>query len=199
MKSKKWIKLLLTGIFLGGLLCFWKLIGSMFLADVYSARSEKSLENLDFNSSIKFAEKAIALNSMEPAYYRREAKLLLISPAGGNNSRKELALKDIQTSIDLNSKNLATLRNSIPLLSYLALQDPNSKDSPSLDEQYLPFVRDFYFSLFEDYPNDVGILVSLAHYQRKLGLTKDLNQTLHRIELLRPDLLEWHPLLLEGN
>ena len=187
MKNRAVLKGFITAFLFGCLVCFWIKIGFMFLADVFSAKSETALENLDFSRSLKYSSEAIELNPQEPAYYRRRAKILLLS------SSKKDALKDISVAIELNPKNLATLRNSIPLMHLMALQNLTEE---TVDLNYLPKTREFYLYLFETYPNDAGVLVSLASYQRKLGLKEDLDQTLHRISQLRLDLLEWHPLLV---
>lgn len=201
MKNRIWIKMLLTTVLLGGALLFWRRLGSFLLADIYSNFSEKTLIDLDFSSSLGFANKAIALNPMEPAYYRRRAKILLLSQdvLKAAISPKELALEDMKASIELNSKDLATLRNVIPLFYYLSLAnifEASSMESPQIDKNYNQQAIQFYNFLAETYSTDAGILVSLASYQKKLGLKEELNQTLHQIEILRPDLLEWHPLLI---
>ncbi len=184
---KNSLKIFLSLLLTGCLICLWVKLGSVFLADFYSAKSEKALEEMDFARALKYSTKAIDLNPKEEAYFRRRAKVLILSS-------KEEALKDILFAIDLNPRSLATLRNTIPLMYLLSLQNPLEA---TVDLNYLSKTKEFYAYLFENYPNDVGILVSLAHYQKKLGLEEDLAQTLPRIKQLRPDLLEWHPLLLE--
>ncbi len=180
---KIFLSLLLTGCLVG----LWVKLGSVFLADFYSAKSEKAFGKMDLAKALKYSTEAIELNPKEESYYRRRAKVLVLVS-------KEEALRDILFAIELNPKNLATLRNVLPLMYLLSLQNP---PEVTVDTNYLPKTQEFCAYLFERYPNDAGILVSLAHYQKKLGLEADLSQTLTRIKRLRPDLLEWHPLLLE--
>lgn len=162
--------------------------GLAFLAEFYSAKSEELLIDGDLVLSLNYANKAIELNSREEAYYRRRAKVFIAQ------SSKEEALQDISAAINLNPNNLATLRNVVPQMYFLSLKDPYME---VIDETYLPKASEFYKYMYSTYPNDAGILVSLAYYQKKLGLTDDYLKTLDRISLLRSDLLEWHPLLLE--
>lgn len=189
---KNSFRILFSLFIIGCLIGVWIKFGSLFLADYYSQKAEDALEKGEYTSSLKYSTQAIALNPKEESYYRRRAKVSLIFSA------KEDVLMDINTAIELNPKNLATLRNVIPLMYYLSLQNPMAQNSSEelVDLEYFPKAVEFYRYMFHIYPNDAGILVSLAYYQGKLGLDEDLDQTLQRIRILRPDLLEWHPLLV---
>ncbi len=170
-----WKIIAIIGCFCG-IIYFWLVVLNIFRAEIFSAKSENSLNKQEFSLALEYANRATRLNPNEPAYLRRRAKILLLFPLAGQKE-KDLARKDIQKAILLNPHNLATLRNSIPLMYQLSPQT-------------------FYRKLYNTYPSDAGILVSLAYYQRKLRLEEDLQKTLSQIKKLRPDLLEWHPYLI---
>jgi len=47
------------------------------------------------------------------------------------------------------------------------------------------------------YPTDAGVLVSISHYEKLLNLVPAYEETLSIVKELRPDLLDWHPLIVE--
>ncbi len=194
------IKIPLLILLVVGYFVFVSEIWRFYQADLKATSSIERIEAADCSNAIVFADEAISLNPHEPYYHRTRARAKLIEAlmSSSYDENKKNALDDLQRSVELNPLNLATLRNNISLYYYLALKDLEvSGDSKSVvvDSDYLPITISYYESLKDNYSNDVGILVSLAHYEGKLGLEEERNFTLDQIKTLRPELLEWHPLL----
>ena len=169
---------------------------SIYLADTYYTRSRDLVGDVEFSDALKFANKALEQNPLEPAYYRGLAKILTLSALyslkeADRRSLKKAAYGDLQNAFKLNANNLATIRNSVPLYYYLSLKTLDG-DNKDLDQEYLQKARDFFAFIEKEYPHDVGALVDVAKYQKKLGLTEDLNVTLKMISNLRADLLDWN-------
>lgn len=169
---------------------------SMYHADVYYVNSRDLIGEIKFTDALKFANKAIMQNPLEPSYYRGRAKILTLSALYGLQEEDRFSLKkgayeDLQRAFKLNTSNLATIRNSIPLYYYLNLKTLDDS-SDNLDQVYLQKTKDLFAFIEREYPNDVGTLVDVAKYQKKLGLTEDFNVTLKMIAKLRPDLLDWN-------
>ena len=169
---------------------------SLYYADMYYTQSRDLVGDVKFSDALKFANKALEQNPLEPAYYRGRAKILTLSALYSLKeedrlSLKKVAFEDLQRAFKLNTGNLATVRNSIPLYYYLSLKTLDGSNS-DLDQEYLQKTKGFFDFIKKEYPNDVGALVDVAKYQKKLGLTKDFNITLKIIADLRPDLLDWN-------
>lgn len=201
MKKQKLIKFLLIGFLAGGYFLWLCRLGSIYSADVRSALADRALDNADPKRAVSFADKAILLNPKEPAYYRRRAKAITLYSVFASPEElpflKDMVYEDLKTAEGLNPKNLATLRNIIPLYYYLALERPKSTgESPAgIDPKYLDITKCYYNKLKDTYLNDLGILVSIAHYENLLGLSEEHDRTIKMIRALRPDVLNWHPLL----
>lgn len=168
---------------------------SIYSADIYYTRSRDLVEEVRFSDALKFVNKAIKQNPLEPAYYRGRAKILTLSAlySLGEEDKfnlKKAAYEDLQRAFGLNISNLATIRNSIPLYYYLSLK--NISENESFDHEYLVIAQRLFENVKIKYPNDVGVYIAVAKYEKKLGLEEDLDKTLTRIRELRPDLLEWH-------
>jgi hypothetical protein len=43
------------------------------------------------------------------------------------------------------------------------------------------------------YPNDLGLIVLFAKYEKKLELRESYKESIERIKTLRPDILTWYP------
>ena len=173
------------------------LVLKIFFADVNYAFSQKSTLVL-YEKKLESAVEAIDLNPNEPAYYVGKAKIILTSPYYGNipdSFEKFEVLSLLKHAQELNKSNLVTLSNSISLYAYLAKSDPTSNfSSNNIDLDYIEYARSFYSILKYDYSTDVGILVKIANYEKKLGLEKEYLETIDMINLLRPGLLDWYVL-----
>src|SRR3989338_10618724 len=100
---------------------------SIYLADTYYTRSRDFVGDVEFSDALKFVNKALEQNPLEPAYYRGRAKVLILSALYSLKEDDKLDLKkeayeDLQNAFNLNVNNLATIRNSIPLYYYLSLK-----------------------------------------------------------------------------
>jgi hypothetical protein len=148
-----------------------------------------------------YIEKALSLNSKEPNYYRHRAKIYFSSTVNKTEKEKtklkDLAITDLETSFDLNTNNLATIRNNVPLYFFLANYELSEAASDAnVDNKYLPFTLK-YFDYTKRYtPNDVGTFVATAKYEKRLNQQESYDKSIQNIKILRPDLLEWHPDLI---
>jgi tetratricopeptide (TPR) repeat protein len=168
-------------------------LAKKFTADVFHVSSQANLKNSRIQKSLVRANDAIGLNPLEPEYYRQRAKIFIVL------NEKEQALADLATAYNLNPQNAATIRDSIPLYFFLASKDLSKPASPeNIDEEYIQIAQSYLEKVKQQYPNDVGVQITVAKYEKRLNLEENRSQTLHEIEHLRPDLLEWHPDLLES-
>ncbi len=169
------------------------LVGKHFGADITYELSRQYLEAGAVAQAQKYAEYSIRLNPKEPSYYRQRARVYL-----AQGSDKILALADLKTAHAINPKNLATLRNAVPVYYFLAISDlEKPATTQNIDGTYAKIAQ-AYFDTTKSYVlNDVGVQVLVAKYERELGHDVALEKTLTRIEFLRPDLLQWHPDLLK--
>jgi hypothetical protein len=178
-----------TGFLAKGLL-------GMYVADVYYERSQALISEGNIVTAAVYANEAILKNPLEPNYYRGRARVNIAQLINANQQEKELiklaALNDLKTAYDLNTNNLVTIRNAVPLYYFLAAKDLSQPgSSENVDEKFLPVTRSFYQMTKRKFPNDVGVYVLVAKYEKRLGLTDDFNASLERIKQLRPDLLDW--------
>ena len=166
-----------------------------YFADVNFVRSQNILESGKAEDALVLSDKAINLNPFEPNYYRGRAKIrtVFLVASSDNAEVKKLILEDLKKAEELNQNNLVTIRNSIPLYYFLAIRDVFlSPGSENMDDSYLSIVEDFYKKTKERYWSDVGVVLSIAKYEKKLGLETEYGESISRIEELRPDLLNWH-------
>lgn len=184
-----------------GILYFWFLgtLSKNYVADIMNVRAENALSTSSINKSIEYSNKAILYNPNEPAYYKQRAKALISSTAieSYDNEQKtfikEKALDDLTIALELNPNNLATLRNTAPLYFFLANKDLTKPSTiENIDEDYLPISREYFKQMQEYVPNDVGVQVLSAKYQKRLNLEEDYQESITKIKELRPDLLDWY-------
>jgi tetratricopeptide (TPR) repeat protein len=187
-------KLVLSLMVIFTTMLLFKTYASFYLADLYYVKSRSFLKQSEIEKSLEYAKKAILRNPREPNYYRGMAKALITSEVFGevSASTKESSLYYLSSALELNPENLVTLRNLVPLYYFLSIKDlsaPAAKDN--IDPTYLDVTRRYYQTVFDYSPNDVGIYVLLAKYSKKLELTELYENSIEKIEMLRPDLLEW--------
>lgn len=168
-----------------------------YLADVYYAKSQELLRLRKFSDSLIFIDKAIQNNPYEPSYFRGRAKTLVYGLVFvDKNERmylKERALSDLRYSYKLNPYNLVTLRNSVPLYYFLSIYNIDAPVSEeNVDDTYLTLAKSFFDEMKNRYKNDLGVLLLVAKYEKKLGLTNDFSSTSEKIRNLRPDILNWY-------
>ncbi len=181
MRGKKLIALILI-VYIFGIYKFF----TLYKADVAYIKGKNLLSEGDANKAEIYLQKAIKLNPNEPRYHKEYAKDLAFqafTDTENTEALKEKSLANLQKAQQLNPLNLVTLRNNISLYYLLAAQDQTN--------QYTLVARDFYNKLKETYPNDAGVWAAVAKYERKLNLKDEYRQSVERIEILRPDLLEW--------
>jgi tetratricopeptide (TPR) repeat protein len=192
------MRILTVSVFLA--VSYTWLMGSLFdiyYADVLFKSSEKLLGRSEAGMSLERINEALKRNPNEPIYYRHRAKIYLFSTVGKDADAisflKKKAYADLEKARGLNPKNLATLRNSVPLYYFLASKDLQLPAGPdNIDPGYLEIADSYYDRLSLVSPRDVGIQVLLAKYRDRLYLNEDVKESIENIRDLRPDLLEWH-------
>lgn len=179
------------------LLIYLYAIYRIYSADVCYEKSVSAIEKGIYYDALEKASCAIANNPLEPNYYRGRAKVLILIAASlqrediGN--LKNQARADLETAYMLNPSNLVTIRNSVPLYYYLAINDYSKQPgSDNWDIAYIKSTRDFYTEVKTTYVHDAGVISLIAKYEKKLGLHDEYESSRQLIKNLRPDLLEWH-------
>lgn len=177
-----------------GLLCYFLI--RIYVADVFYRKSQNLIETGGDRVVLESINKAISLNPYEPNYYRGKAKVLIVrflSDANSPYTVKLEILTNLKKAYDFNPNNLVTIRNSIPLYYFLAVKDINlTAGVENIDSEYAPYTIEFFKMVKKSYWNDVGVIASIAKYEKKLGLDDDYEVSVERIKVLRPDLLDWN-------
>lgn len=172
-----------------------------FKADRAYKRAQNSFDKNDINNAYQNIEKALTLNPNESTYYRERAKVLLAlslnTSSKDNRVLKDLALKDLDKSIALNPNNLVASRNATAIYYFLSVEDLTKEQSKdNLDQDYIKHILKHLNTLETKYKNDLGVQILIAKHEKKLGLENKYLATLENIKQLRPDILEWHPDLI---
>ncbi|MFC1700348.1 hypothetical protein ACFLZ4_01735 [Patescibacteria group bacterium] len=179
-----------------GIFGLWSLYwAKVYISDMYFKKSQIYLVAESLERALKYSDKAVKFNSWEPNYYRGRAKVLTVSLVSNKDvtSVKENILSDLKKAEELNPRNLVTLRNSVPIYYFLAIKDISlTSGLLNLDERYLDATKEFFKTLKNSYSHDVGVIVLLAEYERKLGLDDEYMESRKIVERLRPELLNWH-------
>ena len=173
----------------------------IYKADVNYKKARALFTSGQSVAGLEKINKAINYNPYEPSYYRERAKLYLSTTVTqeylAKQKLKELAYNNLNRSIDLNPNNLASIRNAIPNYYFLTVEDlANPEGANNIDETYYKDVVKILEETKKTYPADLGVQILIASYENKLGLKNEKKETLEAIEILRPDVLEWHPKLL---
>lgn len=155
-----------------------------YLADSFSKLENDYFERGDTKNAQWFSNRSVELNPLEPFYYRQRAKIMTITDAD-----RQTIFRDLKTAVALNPRNLATLRGEVPLYYYLSLKNLRNT---SLNPEYLPAAQKYLTDLENMYPDDAGVAVLVAKYQKLLGLNEDYNKSVESVRKLRPDLLDWY-------
>ena len=170
-------------------------LGRYYYADVNFKKSQELIGMGFEDEALYCADKSVSLNPLEPNYYRGRAKVNTVFLVSSKETSvvKESIYNDLKKAVGLNPDNLVTVRNSIPLYYFLVVDDIFlTPGSDNLDETYSSEVIHFYEKTKERYWSDVGVIVSIAKYEKKLGLIKEYEKSVERINDLRPDILDWH-------
>lgn len=172
-------------------------IFGLYVSDINYKKSQIIIKSGDFEKALDLSDLAIEKNPMEPRYYYGRAKILLSSTVGRDEKiiadLKNQALKDLERSYQLNPKNLVTIRNIVPLYYFLTVKDLEKPQGlENIDQNFLGTTKSYYEKVKDISPNDVGVYALLAKYEGKLGLDKMYQESILKINILRPDLLEWY-------
>lgn len=186
MKHVVWI-LVVTAVYVLFLRETW----SQVSADFNYALAQRALKDSDYPHALELSQRARSQNPNEPRYFYGKAKVLLTQLP---NSSKGDILHLLVSAENISPHNLVTLRNIAPFYYYLAVEDLKKPEGiQNIDQTFLPITLAFLEKLSVTYPDDVGVQVLTATYERKLGQTELFNSKIEKIRLLRPDLLEWQP------
>ena len=164
--------------------------GKIYRADLYYKDSQRQLALRKEEVAMEKIQNAIELNPDEPRYRLGESKIFLTN---GSPSLKYRAVKDLKSAYSLNQKNLVTIRNAVPLYYLAAINDIYKKPGgENLDTEYIDVVKKFFMDTKQKYPNDVGVYVLIAGYEKRLGFNAEHKDSIEKIRKLRPDLLQWY-------
>jgi hypothetical protein len=190
-------KLLLVLLIWGGCFLVIAKLAKMYQADVYYDNAMTYLQKREFEMAIVMVKKAMKSNPLEPNYYRGASRVYLVS--GGYEDLntqaeyKKVVLELLKKAYQLNSNNLVTIRNEIPMYFFLAYGDLRLPMSPeNLDPVYLPLVKEFFNSTKKRFAHDAGVVALVGEYEKMLSLTEEYGESVKIIRELRPDLLEWY-------
>ena len=193
-KAIKFIKialvLLITALFFN--ICY-----SNYTADKMYQKAKDSLDRSELSNAFDYAESAIKLNPLEPNYYRMRARVLInYLPHKDTSTRtftKQLIVNDLKNAYILNTENLVTIRNLVPLYYFLAAENISAPAGPeNTDPNFFEAAKNFYASIKDYSKNDVGIYALLAKYEKRLNMMEEYNVSVERVRALRPDLLDWY-------
>lgn len=170
-----------------------------FYADILFKRGSKALEATNYPSAIYYFNSAIEHNPTESFYYEGRSQAFALASLSSESNEdktalKDLALKDMEYSFTLNPKNLRSVRNNLSTYYLLSLKDLGTP--PIIDYSFLGVTKKYFYFVKTNYKSDVGTLVDIARYEKLLGWSSDYESTITMIKTLRPDLLEWHPYLI---
>jgi len=142
-------------------------------ADESYMAGQKELSKGNIEKAIEYANKSIRKNPEEPRYRYGRAKILLASTVDSTDKDNEKvnAHKDLIKAQTLNPKNLVTLRNIVPLYYFLSIHDLTQTNSnENIDETYIKHTESYLKTLKQEYPNDLGVHILAAKYEKKLNL-----------------------------
>lgn len=190
-------KLLLLALIWGTAIFSWRFLADIYSADLLYEKSQNYLAKGDVELAKKLIDKALEKNGNEPNYYRGRAKVLIVAAGYTNtildNVSKEKILKDLEKAVSLNPNNLVTLRNCLQLYYFLAIKDINlPAGSDNIDEKYLLIAQNYFQGIKKKYSHDVGVIATIAKYEKKLGDIAGYNESVEIVKNLRPDLLDWY-------
>lgn len=197
--------LILVGFFI-----LFRLSGTLLAnvaAENYHKRALTEFDKGNYEQAVIYADKSIKYNVIEPTYFVDRAKFKIaylaikLSQENLDQAERELIstaakieiLQDINKAIDLNTQNLVTKRNVMPIIYFLSFKDLSSNlDTSNLEEEYLAVARDYFIDIVKAHSNDLGVLAQAAQYQKNLSLSADFENTKNRINDIRPEILEWY-------
>ncbi|MEZ6255552.1 MAG: hypothetical protein R3B92_02155 [Patescibacteria group bacterium] len=145
----------------------------VLLADIYNKGSLQALKQTKFEQALAFANTAVSLNNNEPYYYRTLAKADLA------NNKVDDALTALKSAQDLNKNNLATTKNMIGTYYIIGLTNPD-------------IAKNYFLKMQQSYSKDLGVQISVATYQNKLGWEEEFKDSKEQIYKLRADILDWY-------
>lgn len=193
-KATKFIKIILVLLIAGE---FFSICYNNYSADKMYEKAKDALDQTELSNAFDYAESAIKLNPLEPNYYRMRARVLVnYLPYKDKSVRtftKQLIVQDLQNAYYLNTRNLVTMRNLIPLYYFVAAEDVSVPASPKNVDPYFIETTKSYYANIKDYSvNDAGVYALLAKYEKRLNLTEEYNASVEKVRALRPDLLDWY-------
>ena len=187
-------KILLTILLVVTYFSVLKIFKNFYVADNHYKKSQKIVRKNEPDQAIYLASVAIEKNKNEPRYYLGRAKVYLAATIStANIEYKSLALADLEKAKALNPNNLVTIKNSVFPYYLLSLKDLSKPvNAQNIDQDFIENTKAFYSATKEKYKTDVGVYTLIAKYESKLGLLEEFEDGIEKVEILRPDLLQWH-------
>ena len=106
---------------------FFNICYRNYTADKLYEKAKDAIERQELSKAFDYAERAIKLNPLEPNYYRMRARVLInYLPHKDKSVRtftKQLIVNDLKNAYNLNTENLVTIRNLVPLYNFVAAED----------------------------------------------------------------------------
>ena len=176
---------------------FFNICYSNYNADKMYQKAKDSLDRSELSNAFDYAESAIKLNPLEPNYYRMRARVLInYLPHKDTSTRtftKQLIVNDLKNAYNLNTENLVTIRNLVPLYYFVAAENISAPaGSENIDPYFFEAAKNFYASIKDYSKNDVGIYALLAKYEKRLNMMEEYGVSVNKVRILRPDLLDWY-------
>jgi hypothetical protein len=196
-KATKIIKAIKIAAVLFAAFSFLRVCQRNYAADLAYEKAKDSLDQVQLSDAFDHAEAAIKLNPLEPNYYRMRARVLINYLAYKDRSvrtvTKQLIINDLQNAYNLNPENLVTIRNIIPLYYFVATENVSAPAVvENVDPYFLEPVKNFYAQVKDYSPSDAGVYALIAKYEKRLGLDSEYNDSVEKVRVLRPDLLDWY-------
>jgi len=187
-------KILITTIWVVFLsVCF--VLSRIYIADFYYKKSQTLITHGYNDQAYRYAVKSINFNPFEPNYYRGRAKVNLVRLVSAEDQEpiKMEVLQDLRKAYSLNENNLVTIRNMFPIYYFLAVKDISLGSSQdNIDASFVDISIRFLEDNKHRFWGDAGVIAEVAGYEKRLGLANEYNESVERIRILRPDLLDWY-------
>ena len=110
------------------------------------------------------------------------------------NNNNLAALNFLNLGYITNKKDIKYIRDSFNLYSKIISKDPSIlKNKTVNNDNYLSCVSCLLYKLKIENSNNLGLLIDVYKFEKDLNLKDELFITKSMINDIRPDVLQWHP------